>query len=96
MLFIIPIEFLYWLKKFYFDNSFINNYDYHSFIWTNEVEIVIGISTIAKVVNKLIIKEKNKLTKRVSESKILATKKVRFINYKTAGLKKKKERSREK
>ena len=59
-------------------------YNVHpSYIWTHEVEIGNGISIIAKVMNHLIlIKEKIKRAKRLSEAQLLATKNGEFINYK--------------
>ena len=47
------------------------------------MEIWNGISIIAKVMNHLIlIKEKMKRAKRLSEARLLATKNGEFINYK--------------
>ena len=47
------------------------------------MEIGNGISIIAKVMNHLIlIKEKIKRAKRLSEARLLATKNGEFINYK--------------
>ena len=47
------------------------------------MEIGKGISIIAKVMNRLIlIKEKIKRAKRLSEAQLLATKNGEFINYK--------------
>ena len=49
------------------------------------MEIGNGISIIAKVMNHLIlIKEKIKRAKRLSEAKLLATKNGEFINYKSS------------
>ena len=49
------------------------------------MEIGNGISIIAKVMNHLIlIKEKIKRAKRISEAQILATKNGDLINYKTS------------
>ena len=47
------------------------------------MEIGNGISIIAKVMNhQILIKEKIKRTKRLSEAELLAPKNAEFINYK--------------
>ena len=58
------------------------------------MEIGNGISIIAKVMNHLIlIKEKIKRAKRLSEAQLLATKNGEFINYKPSIFEKRKKRS---
>ena len=53
------------------------------------MEIGNGISIIAKVMNHLIlIKEKIKRAKRLSEAQLLATKNGEFINYESSVFKK--------
>ena len=53
------------------------------------MEIGNGISIIAKVMNHLIlIKEKIKRAKRLSEAQLIATKNGEFINYKRSVFKK--------
>ena len=57
-------------------------YVHPSNIWTHEVEIGSGISIIAKVMNHLVlIKEKIKRAKRLSEAQLLATKNGEVIPY---------------
>ena len=49
------------------------------------MEVGNGISIIAKVMNHLVlIKEKIKRAKRISEAQLLATKNGEFINYKSS------------
>ena len=58
----------------------IGNYVNSSYIWMHEMEIGNGISIMAKVMNHLLlIKEKIKLAKRLSEAQLLATKNGEFI-----------------
>lgn len=56
------------------------------------MEIGNGISIIAKVMNHLIlIKEKIKRAKRLSEARLLATKNGEFINYRPSVFEKRKK-----
>ena len=58
------------------------------------MEIGNGISIIAKVMNHLIlIKEKIKRAKRLSEAQLLATKNGEFINYKSSVFEKRQKKA---
>tara|TARA_B100000524_G_scaffold328350_1_gene212954 strand:- start:97 stop:300 length:204 start_codon:yes stop_codon:yes gene_type:complete len=60
------------------------------------VEIGNGISIIAKVMNYLVlIKEKIKRAKRLSEAQLLATKNGEFVNYKPSVFEKRKQNAKE-
>ncbi len=60
------------------------------------MEIGNGISIIAKVMNYLVlIKEKIKRAKRLSEAQLLATKNGEFVNYKPSVFEKRKQNAKE-
>ena len=60
------------------------------------MEIGNGISIIAKVMNHLIlIKEKIKRAKRLSDAQLLATKNGEFINYKPSVFKKRQKEAQQ-